>query len=45
MFAQKLINGQLLAPRGVHMPAVPLSVLQQMSQTDQWPADFTMYLS
>ena len=39
-----LIHGRIQAPQGVNIPAIPLSVLQTMEQTDKWPPDFPKFL-
>ena len=33
-----------IVPPGVNIPAVPLSVLQAMEQTDTWPPNFSDFL-
>ena len=44
-FAVGLINGTLQPSPEVNLPAVPVPILQEMIQTNTWPADFQKYFS
>lgn len=44
-FAVGYLNGTIQPAPGINIPAVPLPILQTMTQTNTWPPDFSTFLS